>query len=357
MGQKRKRGARDPALDSRREDGFYAHVLASPPRELLRAPSRAGSGEVLVVEYGPWRVLWLQAEGAPADAADADFFQGVTYHEGGALSAGVVGFDYQRCLVAAALPFLFGEVANTPASQRPVAYLVGLGAGCCAAALAALSCGRFSVHVAEIDRTIAEASALVHGVRMQRVDAAESACEAGGEAGDVELAAERVLVSVADAKDHVRNALAPGSLRCVLLDAYDSEGNVPATLQTTQFISHIARALAPGGVVLANVWRVDPAERRASDAFARKLGAAVGPVFVLQVPARDGNLVLAAVKGGGGASPVLEGVRTILRRAADDAARPGAPALEPEMLACLRSNVTSLRRWGDWGGAQAKRKG
>lgn len=365
---------RDPALDSQREDGFYAHAVASPACELLRRRSRAGNGTLLVVQYGPWRVLWLQHKfTGGADAAEADFFQGVTFHDAaGTLSPFVVGFDYQRVLVAAALPFLLPDGA----AQPPMACLIGLGAGSCAAALAALANGRFTVHAIEIDSAVVQASSTVHGVRLKEVPAA-----ADGLARPLSVARklrklrtvavdaaatepEPVLVTVADAADEM-SAAAAGSLSCIVLDAYDARGRVPARLQSAPFLASLAAALAPGGAVLANVWRVEPAERRASDAFARRLAAAVGAVFSLQVPGREGNLVLVAVKGSGstsGAPAALEALRHRLRRVADDAggsrsaeagaagARAGATlgglSLPPELLACLQSNAATLRAWG-----------
>ena len=128
---KRKRSKRERAtLLSRKEDGFYANAQEYVGNLLLRLPSKAGNGTLMVVEHGPWRVLWLQRNASgPADAAEADFFQGVTYHRKRydgfpildppvtipvrgdphvkeSLVSGVVGFDYQRLLCAASLPFL-----------------------------------------------------------------------------------------------------------------------------------------------------------------------------------------------------------------------------------------------------------
>ncbi len=351
----KKRRLGDPALDSRREDGFYAHVLASLPRELLRTPSRAGNGELLVVEHGPWRVLWMQRSGTgtkSCDAASADFFQGVTFHQAGELVPCVIGFDYQRSMVAAALPFLLGSV-RTP---RPVACLVGLGAGSCAAALAALAAGRFSVSAVEIDEAVVHAATAVHGVRTApAVGASALETTRGGRssrgASGAASCARPVLVSVADAGDHFRSAT-PDSLGAVLLDAYDRRGRVPAKLQGANFIAAVARALAPGGVVLANVWRIEDAERRASDAFARRLRSAVGEVFSLRVhPHREGNLLLLAIKAGGGAEAAGAGrgarAPEPLRRMLSQAAAEHGAELEPELLACMRSNAASLRVWDE----------
>ena len=69
----------------------------------------------------------------------------MTYHGGGGqLSAAVVGFDYQRAMVAAAAALLGlftaphqqqQQLQQSHKPQSPHCLLVGLGAGSCAAAL------------------------------------------------------------------------------------------------------------------------------------------------------------------------------------------------------------------------------
>lgn len=94
-------------LAQRTEEGYYAHLQFTPPSTLLTVPSPLGY-RVRSEAHGPWRVLWF-------DRVE----QGMTFHEeGGGLVGGVVGFDYQRTLVAAAL-----------ASGASSFLLVGLGAG------------------------------------------------------------------------------------------------------------------------------------------------------------------------------------------------------------------------------------
>ena len=350
-----KRKRKDPALASRKEDGFYAHAQASAGRELLRLPSKAGNGTLIVAEHGPWRVLWLQRDAAgPADVTEADLFQGVTYHRKRytgdsvrdpfvwgiqrgdprvkeSLVSGVVGFDYQRLLCATALPFL--HEATLPYDMRtthPVACLVGLGSGCCAAALAGMH-GRFVVHALEIDAAVVQAAAKVHGVRVAQLGGLWRAASAGNGV---------VRVTVADAADALRTA-GPGSLQCVVLDAYDGDGRVPPALQSARFVDGVAKALAPGGAAIANVWRLEPAERRATDAFARRLAAKIGTVYEISVPEREGSLVLVAIKAGSGDPPSLEALRLRLRAAATASDL----TLEPEMRACIKSSAKSMREW------------
>jgi len=88
-------------LDLRSEDGYYAHLRRSPPSTVFERPSAVEDRcSVRVVEHGPWRVLWV-----------GTVEQGMTYHDTYAAAAAtaapplvdlVVGFDYQRTMVAAA---------------------------------------------------------------------------------------------------------------------------------------------------------------------------------------------------------------------------------------------------------------
>jgi spermidine synthase len=306
--------------------------------------SKAGNGTLLVAEHGPWRVMWLQ-HGVPiggkgrADVTEADFFQGVTFHgtglgstsnglfTAGALVSGVVGFDYQRVLCAAALPFLHMMMRT----EHPVACLVGLGSGCCAAALAGMN-RSFVAHALEIDEAIVRAAEYLHRVKLREVDGFHSRPATAG--GGV------VRVTVADAADALWTA-EPGSLQCVVLDAYDGDGAVPPALQSARFVDGVARALAPGGAAVANVWRLEPAERRATDAFARRLAAKIGTVYEIPVPEREGSLVLVAIKAGSGDPPSLEALRLRLRAAATASDL----TLEPEMRACIKSSAKSMRKW------------
>ena len=356
---KRKRSKRERAtLVSRKEDGFYANAQEYVGNLLLRLPSKAGNGTLMVVEHGPWRVLWLQRNASgPADAAEADFFQGVTYHRKRydgfpildppvtipvrgdphvkeSLVSGVVGFDYQRLLCAAALPFLHEAVQT-----EPVACLVGLGSGCCAAALAGMN-RSFVVHALEIDEAVKTAAVRVHGVPIYTMKGFRSRPSTG-------IGGGVVRVTIADAAEALCKVgpgafqVAPGSLQCVVLDAYDGDGAVPPALQSARFVDGVAKALAPGGAAIANVWRLEPAERRATDAFARRLAAKIGTVYEISVPEREGSLVLVAIKAGSGDPPSLPALRLRLRAAATASEL----TLEPEMRACLKSSAKSMREW------------
>ncbi len=110
-------------------------------------------------------------------------------------------------------------------------------------------------------------------------------------------------------------ALRDGHAHLVVIDAYQ-DGEVPEELLGAPFLADLARALAPGGLVLLNLADRAPFPR-ARDAVAR-LRAAIGPVVLSAEPAtlrarRPGNLLLVA-----GADPPL----AALRRSATTSAAP-----------------------------------
>ena len=87
----------------------------------------------------------------------------------GTLLPKAVGFDYQRTMVAAAAalarsssPFPPAAISTAASSPQPHrTLLVGLGAGSCAAALAALLCSRSNAaEVAAVEVAAAEVSAV-----------------------------------------------------------------------------------------------------------------------------------------------------------------------------------------------------
>lgn len=109
--------------------------------------------------------------------------------------------------------------------------------------------------------------------------------------------------------------LRDGHAHLVVVDAY-AAGQVPDELLGAAFLTDLARALAPGGLVLLNLADRAPFGR-ARDAVAR-LRATVGPVVLSAEPAtlrgrRAGNLLLVA-----GQAPPLEA----LRRSATTSAAP-----------------------------------
>ena len=315
-----------PLLGARSEDGYYAHLRHSPPATLLSTRSDACGSRLRVVAHGPWRVLWL-------DGVE----QGMTYHPrdlaapraaSSPVDASVVGFDYQRTMVAAATALLDDGRHVDRAESTPRVLLVGLGAGSCAAALHAHARGAWRVEAVELCAAVAAAAARVHSVAFD-VDGHVAASRQRGNSP--------IRVTIADAAVHMA-ALARGAdgaapLRLVLLDAYDGRGRVPAHLQRAPFLRDLAASLAPGGAVLANLFHGRHTE------FARALRRALGGrVFSLRVKGHEQNIVLLATKGP--AKPSDEAtVRARLAHAAH-ASRGGA--VDGPMAATMESNAATV---------------
>jgi hypothetical protein len=391
-------------LSQRDENGYYAHLRHSPPRTVLDIPSAAEARRrVRVVEHGPWRVLWVGrveqgmtfhgaahgiaisrvaagsvatgsvatgsvAAGSadipnatrsvhslhptdsfdPPDAADSvdpppvvqlDATEGVAAPP---LVDLVVGFDYQRTMVASAsaLAGCFG----TPASEtrtRPHGLLVGLGGGSCAAALHALGC---DVTVLEYDQAVLDAAGNAHGLSFEvRSGAKEGRCKDGvlGEGSSCTTHRRPIVVHLADARVAVRRF--SGCFDFALLDAYDGNGDVPTHLQAGCFLADVGRALTAGGFVLANLWNGSDAAKRAGEQFAKDLHASVGRVFALQVEGHEQNIIVLSMKAQGttAAGPSLEAVRASLRAAAASRAEDGCP--DEELFArCMRSCAATI---------------
>ena len=333
----------------RNEDGYYAQLRLGPPSVLFCYASSVGHGAVEVRQHGPWRVLWFER-----------VEQGMTYHApDGTLVPEVVGFDYQRTMVAAAAALLTPAVrAGFQGGGRgPCAVLVGFGAGSCAAALRAWGGSVLRVAAVELDDAVLDAAERAHDAQIVR-----SPLRAGP---DHPLRRNRttkvgeIEVTVADAGAYVRTAPA-GSIEALLLDAYDSEGRVPAHLQAERFVSDAAAALSPGGVVVANLFDSSEVARAESKAFGRRLRDAVGPVYALRVVGHEANMILVAIKRQTAPyrplisvddSASVDAVRRRLAAAADPdpdaqgAVTVGDRRLDAAVLACMRSNAETCRRF------------
>jgi hypothetical protein len=119
---------------------------------------------------------------------------------------------------------------------------------------------------------------------------------------EVVIADAAMFMAGAAAKTETTAVAEAGGALAVFLDAYDGEGDVPAHLQSSAFLQSCKAQLAPGGVVVANLYNGAPGTpcRRAAELFAAKLRENVGPVVSLGVDSTRGdNLVLAAGEGTG----------------------------------------------------------
>ena len=235
-------------------------------------------------------------KGAVRGGAAAEIHAAEAASARASLVATVVGFDYQRTLVAAAASLLGlqigalridpplsrdigGSILSRDKGGRPAgtALFVGLGAGSCAAALHALGAtgslrggalrgGALHVEAVEYDAAVLEAAWRAHGI-----DCGASVVERpGGESiergslGGKPLEGElldggshhlghggSVHVTHADAATYAArrrdaSATSAAPLRCVVLDAYDGCGNVPNHLQQRPFLEDLAALLREG---------------------------------------------------------------------------------------------------------------
>ena len=377
------------------EDGYYSHVAFSPPRTLFSSKSCIAShGRLRVVGHGPWRVLWF-------DGVE----QGMTCHDetSGALLPTVVGFDYQRTMVAAAVALAapspaahrggkrksHGEAVPAAAAAAAAAargsarrsfrtLLVGLGAGSCASAVSSLleaSSDQIDadVVVVENDEAVLEAARTVHGLRIHREGTAPRTLARGPStsstsrktktkatvtASSHRSSAGGVRVVLSDAADFMAS-IQPASVDCILLDAYDAKGNVPAHLQAEPFLAALGAALAPGGGVIANLWNGTPVARELSTAFAARLRRATGAdTFGLRVVGHEKNRILVALsqpsKLPADGRTRLEGLQARLQHAADTMAQVrDAEALCADQSAAaaltktMQANARYLQWWGD----------
>jgi len=82
----------------------------------------------------------------------------------------------------------------------------------------------------------------------------------------------------------------------VFLDAYGSD-SVPYSLTTQEFLSGVRRALAPGGVVISNIWGRE--DNPLYDSMVRTYRAVFGDVRILDLDHSIGKLVIARVEDDG----------------------------------------------------------
>ena len=286
--------------DERTEYGYLEHV--SDPVTLFEKESKL-NGVVRVVSHGPWRSLrFNQIE------------QGLTFtHENGDGDAfgksdgdadeDVLGYLYLRCMTCVAAVMLRMDGANClldgSHASAPRVICVGLGSGAMPAFIAR-KFPRVIVEVVEIDPVVLEAVREHHGLDVKRRGAAMGASKLwGGDAGTgpglgvVMGDAETFMRAAADA---VESGDAPPA-SAIFLDAFDGFGDVPAHLLTPDFLTHCDRALAPGGVVVANMFNgvLGSDVRKSVGKFAVALTKEIGPTtsWLVETPC---NVVLAARK-------------------------------------------------------------
>ena len=332
----------------RSEAGFAWHATHTEGCIRFAEASTHGNKVVRVTQHGPWRCL----------TTCGDVEQGLAYFDGDTSQPQVLGYQYLRVMLAAALGFC-ALAPSAPSGEGPRLVCVGLGTGAlpgylahhlvtapetdtgpthgCAEPLRLVSSQLVAV---EIDPVIVRAAAQPLGCRFYVVDGvaaaaaaaapAEPEAEAESSAAAPETAevplpsgaaregeAGAFCVTVCDAAAYVRT-LRGASVAAVFLDAFDGEGETPAHLLAPAFLRECREALAPGGVLVCNLFNGAPQSKaRANvEAVARKLRENVGPVYSLQVAGQEESLVLVARCGEELRPPGVADLRAAARGAA-----------------------------------------
>jgi spermidine synthase len=323
------------------EEGYSRCATSVPPEVLFDDVSSHGNGRVRVIRHGPWLALRFDDSEQGLSFASEP---GAPDYAGGAALPQVLGFEYLRVMAASAAAFasLNGcNLAAVPASRdaaHPRILCVGLGAG----ALPAFLAHHFAplgarVCVAEIDPLIIRVVRDVLRVDFELADSAEALLQPAaaaprrrkGAAAEAEPAP--FVVAEADGCAVVAalaEEVAAGTQRgaaLLLLDAYEARGRIPAHLKEPSFLAACGAALAPNGLVVANLFNGTPnsTPRKEMAAYARALATAVGPVYSVKVQAQQTNVILIAAKAGSPLAADGAASRSALAAAARQVARAG----------------------------------
>ena len=268
----------------RSEAGFAWYATHTEGRVLFAEASAHGNKVVRVNQHGPWRCLTTCGE----------VEQGLAYFDGATPQPQVLGYQYLRVMLAAALG-VCSLAPSSPSGDGPRIVCVGLGTGALPGYLAhhlvtALETDAGPAQVraepllapsqlvaVEIDPVVVRAAAQHLGCRFY-VDNGEATAAAAAAAAEPEAKAETVAaapataeavapllsgasegeagafcVTVRDAASYVRT-LRGASVAAVFLDAFDGEGETPAHLLAPVFLRECREALAPGGVLVCNLF-------------------------------------------------------------------------------------------------------
>ena len=298
-------------LDPKTEAGFAWHATNREGEVLFAQRSLDGNGIVRVNKHGPWRCLMFD-----------EVEQGIAYmSKAGVSTPEVLGYQYLRTMAAAGLGFLGlpGASAGPPCKQAQRMLFVGLGTGALPGFFAH-HLPNVEVECVEIDPVVVNAARTELGCNFVTGDELSGAGKGTyrvvtGDAGSHlrGLAAKRGLAKApfipflsssknsAAASPSRRTAAssAPAELSAIFLDAFDGAGNIPAHLTRQGFLRDCEAALAPGGVLVCNVFngRTGSKARRAIANFQRELERSVGPVATVPVLTQEESLVLVARKG------------------------------------------------------------
>ncbi|KAK3238991.1 hypothetical protein CYMTET_51050 [Cymbomonas tetramitiformis] len=300
-----------PSADTELSESDYEKLSDKEDGSIVfESESLCGNGSVTVTQHADgWRVLRFD-----------DGAQGLGYwDDANGATPEVLGYHYIRAMASAACAFLHingvdltraithtQQHAAVDRSQDLRFIFCGLGCG----ALPAFFGHHFPnasherKQVVEIDSAVVEAATRCFGfpanvIPLHEPDPLPAAPQ--GVPGGKQL----LDTVIADAATFMSQRQS-GDVSCIFLDAYDSEGNVPAHLEASSFLKACVDALAPGGIIVANLFNGCPGESRRAGmlSYAEKLRRAVGaPVYSVKVVQQTGNAILVVCKPDEGQSP------------------------------------------------------
>jgi tRNA G46 methylase TrmB len=258
--------------DERSEFGYLEHD--SEGETVFRERSSL-NGDVHVVKHGPWRSLRFNEveQGLSYVRETRDEATGEVLRV--TADADVLGYEYLRCMTAAAAAMCRLDVGADWTKVDGVeekknasrVVCVGLGSGAMPAFIAN-AFPELLVEVVEIDDVVVDAAEKALGLPGIRTRRAEEPEETTDKKAGVEPEPEpqsgrqkslgNLRVVIGDASAFMASAAAAvrrgeaSAARAIFLDAFDGEGETPPRLTSSAFLRDCAACVAPGGVVVAN---------------------------------------------------------------------------------------------------------
>ena len=272
-------------LEPKSEAGYYVSMWSHPVETILDVQNDIPElGRVRVLKHGRWRALYL-----------GKVEQGLTYVDSyGRPDPRVLGFQYIRVMVRAAIEALCARVSSN--TSRLSVLAVGLGTGAVPMFLANHTFrggSRCDVTCVERSQAVIDACAFL-GVSMVQDGRNEEEKRSRNDNNSHPFRVIRAdgLEYLLKERDDFR------AHDVVLLDAYDGDGRVPTHMRSVRFIEAVRTSLAERGSVICNCWndRSGTAAAIELEKFSEMLHRHVGRVKRLTVEGQENNIVLVAKK-------------------------------------------------------------
>lgn len=272
-------------LEPKSEAGYYVSMCSHPEETILDVQNDIPElGRVRILKHGRWRALYL-----------GKVEQGLTYVDSyGCPDPHVLGFQYIRVMVRAAIEALDARVSSN--ASRINILAVGLGTGAVPMFLAHHTFrggSRCDVTCVERSQAVIDACAFL------RVKMVQDGRRKKDKRSRNDSNSNAFRVIRADGLEYLFKRC--GYFRAhdvVLLDAYDGEGRVPPHMRSDMFIEAVKNSLAERGSVICNCWndRSGTAAAIELEKFSEMLHRHVGRVKRLTVEGQENNIVLVAKK-------------------------------------------------------------